>query len=153
MNKKKALFFDIDGTLAIHTDRAWNEYDKCETDKLCDVFGTLFHALMETDIYILVVTGRPSRYRQETNDWLIAKNLMFDALYMRDDGDQRSNREYKRAVLIEKIFPIFDVVSAFEDHPAVVQMLVDEFCIPTFQPHRVDEKYPHYNPQELDHVK
>lgn len=103
--------FDLDGTLA---ETAWRNHHAVARD------WDRFHAgiphdkprPVETALLaawkgasplgrnrIAIVTGRPERYLRETIDWLDRHGIHFDALFMRQEGDLRSDVEVKREVL------------------------------------------------------
>lgn len=146
--KPDAALFDLDGTLALHTDREWFEYDKCETDRMCDMLGILFKSLANSMTYVIVLTGRPKQFEPHALRWMRQHGLEFDYLHMRPDGEINSNSEFKQRILTEEILPKFNVVAAFEDNPPVVQMLLDH-GIPVFQPHRPGPVEQYRDPAEL----
>lgn len=146
-DKPDAVLFDLDGTLAIHTDREWHEYGKCETDRMCDMLGILFKSLANSMTYVIVLTGRPEQFEPQAIRWMHTYQLEFDYLHMRPDGEVTSNAEFKQRILTEKILPKFNVLAAFEDNPPVVQMLLSH-GIPVFQPHRPGPVEQYYNPKE-----
>jgi uncharacterized HAD superfamily protein len=71
---------------------------------------------------IILLTGRPEKYREATMDWLERNAIPYDSLYMRPDGDHRKAEEYKRGVLGQIQAAGHDVFLAFEDQQDVVDM-------------------------------
>lgn len=144
--KQKAIVMDLDGTLALHTDRDWWEYDKCGSDAVCDVIGEVYRAYeARGDVAIIVMTGRPETYFNETALWLQNHGFRYHRLFMRAADDRSSNVYYKSHVLNTQIMPNFDVIAAFEDNPPVVEMMVG-LGVTVFQPRRPDKPEKYYRP-------
>ena len=112
---KKWIVCDLDGTLAnishrVHLaqERQWDEFhDLLEYDKLhnevADVIDTLVAADIEgyAPFNIMILTGRPARYRERTERWL-ARNFIFpEALVMRPEGNFDSDAMVKPSMLAD----------------------------------------------------
>jgi hypothetical protein len=69
---------------------------------------------------ILIVTGRPEHYRQQTEQWLHRYRVPYEKLYMRKSGDHRPDYEAKQIVL-DEIDPR-QIVLAIDDRPPVCDM-------------------------------
>lgn len=95
------LICDLDGTLTdcshrVHLAQAglWDEFNaKCNEDKVRIETLAALHAFKSLESMIL--TGRPTRYRKMTLDWLSANSITPDLLLMRPDDDFRSDLEVK----------------------------------------------------------
>jgi hypothetical protein len=122
---RNAVIVDLDGTAALHHGREWFDYDALETDALCPVVDAVVYALAQTGHTIVILTGRPERYRPHTERWLRAHDIPHSELIMRADTDRRGNAAYKREALAE-IRTRHNVVLALEDNPAAVDMFRDE---------------------------
>lgn len=146
---KTAFIFDIDGTLANAGNRVhflfpendelnsvedldkfqpdWDAFYKASVDDkpfndVVDVFRRLFHSGAE----MIFVTGRPEKYRKETQEWLSRFVADFDwkymKLFMRQDGDTRHDVIVKKEIYDREIKDKYVVIGAFEDRSRCVQM-------------------------------
>lgn len=105
----KIFVFDIDGTLADLTHRKnfvaskpknWNAFDAgIPHDKLFEDIAHLLWVFYERGDKIILCSGRSSRTRGVTEDWLAKHNIRFDALYMRTDNDHRQDSIVKVELL------------------------------------------------------
>lgn len=129
----KAIIFDIDGTLSDNRHRLhladrnnpemWNEFlERSIDDPAFDDVAELCRKL-SNDYHILFVTARSDKYELMTSNWLEKNDLPYvgDNLYMRCDGDDRSDEDVKR-ILAACITTMYDVVGVFEDKPECVDM-------------------------------
>lgn len=126
--------FDIDGTLAdlshrIHHIRGeqkdWEKFfESIEQDKpIYPIIGIL-NALCG-NIGVILATGRPERLRGKTVEWMHRNSIFFDKLYMRKDGDLRSDVIVKREILDQILSDGFSPLMVFEDRTNVVKMWRD----------------------------
>lgn len=107
---------------AAHNER-WHEYhslsnlDKYENSHMVDQEA-------DEDNKIVIITGRPERYRNQTIGWLNAHSINYFSLLMRDNKDKRSSVEVKKALV--KAFIIdnhpVDVQVAYDDRQDIVDM-------------------------------
>lgn len=126
----KAIIVDIDGTIADNTHRQhfmnlqpknWNEFFiECHKDEPIVPVIEMIQKLCRK-YKILVVTGRPEKYRQLTNFWLIKHKVPCDNLYMRKCGDYRPDHEIKLDIL-DIIRREHDILLAIDDRQSVVDM-------------------------------
>jgi phosphoglycolate phosphatase-like HAD superfamily hydrolase len=106
------VVFDIDGTLADCSHRLqyaqskeWDEFHKrCMEDLVIVNIADLMIQLAET-ADVLLLTGRPEKYRFMTNRWLSESQLSpyYDELLMRPDDDFTPDYQMKINAL-EKYF-------------------------------------------------
>lgn len=75
---------------------------------------------LAADHRILIVTGRPERYRAPTERWLGTHGIPYQELYMRRNGDHRPDYESKAEVL--RNFHRKQIVLAIDDRPPVCDM-------------------------------
>lgn len=125
-----AIIVDIDGTLADNKHRQslvqtapkqWDEFFKlCEFDSVIEPVAEVVRS-MNRDHHILIVTGRPERYRESTVRWLRKHNVPFWSLYMREDDDHRPDHIIKHEILTQ-IRYVHDPILAIDDRPEVVNM-------------------------------
>ena len=93
--------FDIDGTLADISHRLhfikkepkdWKGFfEACSLDKPIPEVIAVMNALQAAKHTILVVTGRSSEIRDETYRWLNKHSALHHGLYMRNEGDHRTD--------------------------------------------------------------
>lgn len=134
---KKAIIFDIDGTLADLTHRLhlikqdtpdWDAFHlSCAADEVIQPTATVYQILqkyMDKCSFILC-TGRSEVARDLTETWLRIHALNSDHLMMRREGDHRPDTEVKREMLAT-IRGFFDPVLVFEDRASVVEMWREE---------------------------
>lgn len=109
--------FDMDGTLADCTHRLhyihpsgeanyrkdWDRFFKeCVNDEPIKWVMHLFN-LCRDDVKgdILILTGRKETVRQETNDWLIGRGLIYDYIIMRPEKDHAPDDFLKPKLLAD----------------------------------------------------
>jgi hypothetical protein len=68
---------------------------------------------------VLIVTGRSAKYRNITAMWLALHRVPSDVLWMRRNGDMRSDVLVKRDIL-RRIREMYNPVHAWDDNPAVI---------------------------------
>ena len=114
------VIFDIDGTLADCSQRIqyaqskeWDElHSRCLDDNVIVNIADLMMEL-STNYEIILLTGRPEKYRFMTEQWLELCGLdeFYDELIMRPDGDWLSDGKMK--------------INALEDHFGDQQAVLD----------------------------
>ena len=130
-----AVVFDIDGVLSdaagrqrfLEGDRRdWDAFfEACEEDPLVVEVGRLLE-LLDRDLLVVLLTGRPLRVRPQTQAWLGRFSVRFDLLVMRDRGDYARVSVFKRRTVQALREYGFDLRLAFEDDPANRTMFEDE---------------------------
>lgn len=128
----RGVIVDIDGTLfdASHRNHLALKKDWEGFQALSD-FDTpivpvieLVRALEEAGWCIVICTGRNERYRAKTVIQLAENGIHYDNLYMRPNGDMRSDTDYKLEKLgqIKEHWPEVSWNLAIEDRYGVVEM-------------------------------
>ena len=74
---------------------------------------------------ILVVTSREFSWRDLTLDWLVRHGVPYDAVYLRIVGDYRKDVAIKKDILDQIRADGFEVLSAWDDKPAVIELWRD----------------------------
>ncbi len=128
-----AVIVDIDGVLADAAGRqhlrGWGDwrafFDACDQDPLITETARLLD-LLDHEVAVLLVTGRPRRVQTKTVEWLERFSVRWDLLVTRDFGDYSGVSEFKRDVLHDIQASGFDVRLAFEDDPNNHAMYVGE---------------------------
>lgn len=128
--KPKAVIFDIDDTISdtdhrqhLAVTKKWAAfYDGLSDDKPMRTVEIL-DALWQQGICIILLTGRPERYRLETMAWLNKHNVKYAALLMRPaDKPFVKDAEIKLKHYTNYIQPNYDVIAVFEDRKQCVDM-------------------------------
>ncbi|AHY25201.1 polynucleotide kinase [Pectobacterium bacteriophage PM2] len=125
----KAVIFDLDGTLAIHTARSPYDLDKLDTDAPNRMVVEYARMLHEKGYKIITVSGResgtkenPLKYYEMTKTWMNEFNIPWDRHYQRKQGDSRSDMVVKEEILLNGIADRYNVVLAVDDRDQVVEM-------------------------------
>ena len=121
-----AVIFDIDGVLSDAAGRQhflewgrrdWDAFfDACGDDPLVAEVARLLE-LLDSELRIVLLTGRPLRVQPQTLAWLAHNRLRWDVLVMRDRGDYAQASRFKRAAVAELRAFGFEPRLAFEDDP------------------------------------
>jgi len=130
---KSCIIFDIDGTLADNThrqslvtgkDRNWDQFFK----RMGDDQPILHIVELCQDLYslnkydIIILSGRPERYRALTEQWLAWNKLPPVPLFMRQDGDTRPDDEVKEEILQRLLSKGNKISFVIDDRKSVVEM-------------------------------
>lgn len=127
------IIFDIDGVLADNRHRRslieappkdWDTYyDRMGADPVIQPVADIMATMAMTN-NIFLCTGRPTQYRQRTNNWLKAAEL-WDHVYrmfMRPEGDRRPNPDLKRDMAEAITMEYGPIYMVFEDDPRSVKV-------------------------------
>lgn len=113
---------DIDGTLAHANGRnMYTTGKELLTDSPNMYLIHLINALSNCATIILV-SGRDSRGRKYTEEWLCNNNVEYDFLFMREANDNRADTIIKQEIYNQHIKPFFTVLGVFDDRPSVIRM-------------------------------
>ena len=128
--KPKAVIFDIDDTLSdtdhrqhLAVAKQWSAfYDEIPNDKPMNTVMIL-EALHRDAIKIILLTGRPEKYRESTVAWLDKYGVEYDELLMRPaDKPYIKDAQIKLTHYTNSIQPKYDVIAVFEDRKQCVDM-------------------------------
>lgn len=142
----ETVVFDLDGTLSDCSHRIqyaqtkqWDEFhSRCNEDPVIVKVAYLLVSLSKF-AEIIILTGRPEKYRAVTQKWLKESNLALfcDQLIMRPDGDWSQDGEMKIKALENKFGSKDDVLKevwmAIDDRDSVVESLRN-YGLTVFQP-------------------
>ncbi len=131
-----AVLVDIDGVLSDATGRQhfledqakrnWRGFfDACGDDPLIAEVARLLE-LLDRELHIVLLTGRPVRVQPQTLAWLERYDVRWDLLIMRNAGDYAAAREFKRGTVGELRDHGFDLRLAFEDDRRNLEMFHEE---------------------------
>lgn len=130
---QKAIIFDLDGTLAnIESRRAyltnnpkdWDGFFRgIIHDKPNQPIITLYKLIANDKSHkMIIVSGRPDKYKSESIEWLKKHGIHYDFLYMRKHGDRRADYLIKKEILDEIRADGIEVTLSIDDRNSVVQM-------------------------------
>ena len=126
---KKAVVFDLDGTIADTEDPNANHKTNHDGFRNHARNASTFPEMVdkvrkakEKGMDVVILTARSAHYRKDTKEWLNEHNIPYDALYMRPVDDDRKDKVVKRSLLKKEILPDFNVKKAFDDKKKNVKM-------------------------------
>ena len=90
----KSIVFDIDMTLTSEWYYTYPE-NNIATLRANLPLVQLAILLAKSGVSIVISTARPNRLRADSENWLQSVGVKFDALYMRNDGDDRPDHYVK----------------------------------------------------------
>lgn len=125
--KPEAILVDLDGTLAHMSGRSpydWSRVGEDAVDKA--VIELLFDIRAgDFDTKIIILSGRDSVCRPETETWLEEQRIGYDDLFMRPEGDMRKDSIVKRELFDIHIRDSYEIRFVLDDRDQVVQMWRD----------------------------
>jgi trehalose-6-phosphatase len=129
--KRNCFMMDLDGTICDVRHRlqyvannpknwdAWNAGLVNDTPNLAVL--KVFQSLQNnTDIDLIIVSGRSEDYRIQTENWLSKYELAWDGLFMRNSDDCRDDAIVK-GELADEIEKTHHIIGVFDDRQKVVQ--------------------------------
>jgi uncharacterized HAD superfamily protein len=129
---RSAAVFDLDGTLADDSHRKsfvsgevkyfQKYYSLMDQDPRKGEIAEVLWLCKKQGLAIIIVTGRPERYRDTTVKWLAENKIEYDLLEMRGDSDFRKAAVMKLEVLEKRINPFYKVRIAFDDNSEIINM-------------------------------
>jgi predicted kinase len=117
-----AWIVDVDGTLAIKSDRSPYDWDRVGEDAPNESVAELVRSLALAGYKIVVVSGRDSVCRPQTESWLYQHGIPYDELLMRARGDVRKDSIVKLEILRGQIASRYNVRGVIDDRRQVVEM-------------------------------
>ena len=123
MKKPTAVIVDVDGTLAIITDRSPYSHQGVLKDKPNAPVIEVARALAAQGHTLVIVSGRSELARVDTELWLKRHlGVEFDGQFMRAEADDRKDATIKREIFHREIEPRFNVLCVLDDRDQVVSM-------------------------------
>jgi predicted kinase len=117
-----AIICDIDGTLALHNGRGPYDTERCETDQLREPVARIIARCRRAGDRIVLLSGRSAEYRDHTQRWLDAHEVVYDRLWMRPAGDVRGDDVVKGELFDAHIRGSFNVRLVLDDRNRVVDL-------------------------------
>jgi predicted kinase len=127
-----AIVCDLDGTLALFGDANPYDRDFLQDSLNIPVANILLANKKWQDIQVILVSGRTDKFLEQTHEWLRRKNVPYDRLYMRKDGDVRKDNIVKKEIYDSHIKDKFNVQFVLDDRNQVVDFW-RSLGIPCFQ--------------------
>ncbi len=133
LSPARAVIFDIDGVLADAAGRQhfldWGDwrsfFDACGDDPVIEEIERLLE-LLDPELAVILVTGRPQRVQPHTLAWLERYKIRWDLLIMREWGDYSGVDQFKRQVVHDLSTYGFDLRLALDDDPKNHAMYIGE---------------------------
>ena len=130
---KKAIMFDLDGTLADTTDPDAHHKENHDgfrsharsADAIPEMVEKVRRA-KEKGMDVVILTARSAHYRKDTKSWLNEHGIPHDALFMRPIDDGRKDKVVKKDLLDNEVLPNFKVKKAYDDKKKNVKMFRSE---------------------------
>lgn len=119
-----AIIVDIDGTLAHMKDRSPFDWQRVGEDECDDIIKGIVNAYDNLGT-IIVMSGRDGSCRDITIKWLEDKNIKYDSLIMRGEGDFRKDSIVKRELFDNHIKGKYYIEYVLDDRNQVVDMWRD----------------------------
>lgn len=118
-----AVIFDIDGTLAINTSgRSPFDWDRVGEDKVNEPVKELLSLYKKAGKLIIIFSGRDGVCVEQTIEWLVKNEIMFDFIAMRDAGDNRKDSIIKKELFDRHVRDKYNVTCVVDDRDQVVKM-------------------------------
>jgi predicted kinase len=119
----KIVVVDIDGTVALMTDRGPYDWSRVGEDQPNPAVIAAVRAMHAAGHGIVFVSGRDEVCRPQTESWLAAQvGVPYERLHMRPRGDHRKDSVVKREIFDREIRHRWHVVGVFDDRQQVVRM-------------------------------
>lgn len=129
----QAVLCDIDGTLALRHDRSPYQFARCGSDLLNHpVRDTLMAWRRTFGAQIVLLSGRPDTWRDQTQRWLRDHEVPHDELWMRPADDTRRDDIVKGEMFDAHVRHRFNVRLVLDDRDRVIA-LWRRMGLPTWQ--------------------
>lgn len=131
---------DIDGTLTRGPkNRSPYEWHKVGNDDLNEATSAILDSISlvqgmrpSSPVSVFLFSGRDEVCRPETEEWLRKHCIHYDALYMRQEGDNRNDADVKLEIFNKHIRDKYNVLFVLDDRPRVVRLWNDVLGLNTF---------------------
>lgn len=130
----KAVWVDVDGTLAKMADRSPFDWNRVGEDEPINHVIDVVKALKADGYKIVILSGRDSICEEQTGYWLRTHGIEYDAIHMRAIGDDKTpDNILKHDLYWTHVADKFDIRFALDDRQKVVNFTRDVLKIPVFQ--------------------
>lgn len=111
---------DIDGTLAHMKDRSPFDWHRVGEDSVDTTIKNLLSSVLRDGNSVILVSGRDSVCRPETEEWLEKNNITYDHLFMRPESNNEKDTVVKERIYRENIEGKYNVLFVLDDRTQVV---------------------------------
>ncbi|CAL9966280.1 polynucleotide kinase [Vibrio phage D148] len=119
--KDKAIVVDVDGTLAdmegIRKPFEWSKVGLDKPRKNVIEMVRLFH---QAGYKVIIMSGRDGQCLGATEEWLQEHGIPYDAIFMRDEGCNRTDAVIKEELFWDCVAPDYDVKFVVDDRLQVI---------------------------------
>ncbi len=130
LEKRKAIICDLDGTLCNIDHRLefvkaknWKDFFyNIPGDSVNEWCATILAEFNDTDIYVVLASGRPDDHQKPTIEWLAQNSIDYNALFMRQRGDFRQDYIVKEIILEFELKTRYEILFTIDDRDQVVTM-------------------------------
>lgn len=129
----RAILVDLDGTLALLTERGPYDYLRCHLDVVNEPVKQVVLAYRACYGKVLIISGREDVARDMTAAWLERHEIPYDGLFLRRRGDRRRDTVVKREIFERAIAGRYRVDFVLDDRDQVVAMWREEMGLTCFQ--------------------
>ena len=129
----RAILVDLDGTLALLTERGPYDYVRCHLDVVNEPVKQVVLAYRACYGKVLIISGREDVARDMTAAWLERHEIPYDGLFLRRRGDRRRDTVVKREIFERAIAGRYRVDFVLDDRDQVVAMWREEMGLTCFQ--------------------
>lgn len=131
--KPSAILVDIDGTVAVMSDRSPYDMTRVHMDSPNEPVIATVRAMQAAGHTIIFCSGRTDDGRAATEAWLQTHvGVPHAGLFMRATGDQRKDSVVKREIFEKQLRDHWRIQAVFDDRNQVVRMW-RELGLPVFQ--------------------
>lgn len=123
--KLQAVMFDIDGTLAHMVGRGPFDWSLVGQDDIDHHVAVILDAYDRLGYSIILLSGRDSVCRPETEAWLKEFDIPYTHLFMRPENNMQKDSIVKEELFFTNVAPYYNVEAVFDDRPQVVRMWHD----------------------------
>jgi len=119
----KAIMVDIDGTLAHMHNRSPYDWRNVDNDHVDPIVKETVRLYYEADYVVIIMSGRDSVCRPETEEWLIRQHdIRYHHLFMREENDNRKDSVIKLELFEKHVRPNYNIEVVLDDRNQVVDM-------------------------------
>lgn len=117
------ILSDMDGTLAnFRNHRGPYDQERCDQDECVESVATAIDVFHYAGCKVIIMSGRDSKVRSQTLRWLDKYGIPYDALYMREEGDNRKDEIIKAELFDKYVAGKYNVLAAFDDRPVICRL-------------------------------
>lgn len=118
----KAIIVDVDGTLAIKSNRSPFEWHRVGEDSVNEFVADIVCDYYDRGTRVIIVSGRDSVCRETTENWFEVNAIPYHEFYMRAKDDMRKDNIVKREIYDKHIRNRLNVVCALDDRPSIIRL-------------------------------